>query len=51
MALDGIVTEFPLAYPDVSGPTTEPLAAGSNALWFALPQTNRLGLITCQGRG
>jgi hypothetical protein len=49
MSLDGTVTEFPFAYPDVSGPTTGQLAAGSSALWFAQPHTNSLGRITCEG--
>jgi virginiamycin B lyase len=48
MAPDGTVTEFPFADPEVSGPTTGHLAAGPSALWFSQPQTNSLGLLTCQ---
>jgi virginiamycin B lyase len=52
MATDGTVTEFPFAARDVGPLSTAPrqLAAGPNALWFAQPHTNSLGLITCQGR-
>ena len=48
MAPDGTVTEFPFAYPDIPGPTTEPLAAGSRNLWFSQPHTSSLGRITCR---
>ena len=47
MAADGTVTEFPAPGIGEGGTFARQLAAGTDSLWFAQPQTNSLGLIIC----